>query len=494
MNFMDQDVSFAAPVSTRKWSPQQDAIFSATREPSQNILVQACAGSGKTTTIIEAMNYGGSRPVFLAFNKSIQEELARRIPLGEAKTLNSLGFGAVRRKIPGVKLDVKKNGIFLEKAWTAVGLDSSQWREHGFSAQKLLGLAKNLCVGTPHGPDSSPSVFKDIADAYWYSFPEDIESSILLAVETAFDESVKDQSLIDFDDQLYYPVKYNWPLPTFSDAFVDECQDLSPIQHALLVALGQTGTRIIAVGDRYQAIYGFRGAAQNSMDDLKRLFGMTELPLSTTYRCPQSVVLEAQKFCPSIEARTGAPMGSVLTVDTDPEIFGDGSLILCRNNAPLFRAIMRHVRAKVSIRVLSNFLDSFQGFIKSFKCSTTKQLRGKLEVWYQRESEKAKEDEAWGKLTGIEDRYQTLCVVMEGFDGVGELLDFLRTLGNGTRGPIFATIHKAKGLEAPHIYLLRPDLLPSPFAFSEAQLRQEANLSYVAVTRAMETFTYGAVK
>ena len=494
MNFMDQAVDLSETPS-RKWSPQQGDIFDSIREPSQAILVQAAAGSGKTTTIAEGMKYAGGRPVFLAFNKSIQTELSKRIPLGEAKTLNSLGFGACRSKMGSITLDVKKNSIHLRKAWSEIGLDEDQFRQHGFSAGRMIGVAKNLAIGCEGYSAPDTAAFEDIAEAYWFTFPEEIKDSILLAVKTAFIESVKDQSMIDFDDQLYYPVFYKWPLPSFSDAFVDECQDLSPIQHELLRKLGVQGSRIVAVGDRHQAIYGFRGASHSSMDELKFMFGMLELPLSTTYRCPRLVVTEAQRYCETIFPREGAPLGDVRSISEDPALWqSPDHLILCRNNAPMFRAIMRHVRAKEPVRVLSNFLESFQGFIKSFKCSTIRQLRPKLDSWYEREKDKAEEDEAWGKLSGIEDRYETLCCIMQGFDGVGELLEFLKNLSSGTRGPIFSTIHKAKGLEAPHIHLLRPDLLPSKWAFGEAAQRQESNLSYVAITRAQETFTYGAVK
>ena len=494
MNFLDQEIELTPAHSSRKWSLQQESIFDAVRAQSQAILVQAVAGSGKTTTIVEAMQYGGSRPVFLAFNKSIQTELASRITLGEAKTLNALGFAAVRRHIPAATLDIKKNSIHLQKAWTEIGLNSDQMRQHGFSAGRLMGVAKNMAIGCPNQPASSVEVFADLAETYWFTFPEDIKDAILLATVTAFDRAAGDQNLIDFDDQLYYPVRYEWDLPSFSDAFVDECQDLSPIQHLLLEKLGIKGTRIVAVGDRFQAIYGFRGAAANSMDDLKGMFGMIELPLSTTYRCPQSVVLEAQNYCPDIQARDGAPFGDVIRVHKDPNLWSDGSMILCRNNAPLFRAILRHVRAKEPCRVLSNFLEALQSFIRSFKCSSTGQLRNRLNSWYEKERKKAEEDEAWGKLAGLEDRYETLCVLAAEFKTVDDLLACLKTLSTSARGPIFSTIHKAKGLEAHHTYLLRPDLLPSRFAFGEAAQKQEDNLSYVAITRAQETFTYGAMK
>ena len=77
------------------------------------------------------------------------------------------------------------------------------------------------------------------------------------------------------------------------------------------------------------------------------------------------------------------------------------------------------------------------------------------------------------------------------YETVNQLLDLLKALGLSTRGPIFSTVHKAKGLEAKDVYLLRPDLLPSPWATDEKSIQQENNLLYVAITRAQNTFTYG---
>jgi len=62
---------------------------------------------------------------------------------------------------------------------------------------------------------------------------------------------------------------------------------------------------------------------------------------------------------------------------------------------------------------------------------------------------------------------------------------------NSKSGPILSTIHKTKGLEFDHVYLLRPDLLPAPWVDEddEESMQQEKNLEYVAVTRAKDTFT-----
>jgi superfamily I DNA/RNA helicase len=57
-------------------------------------------------------------------------------------------------------------------------------------------------------------------------------------------------------------------------------------------------------------------------------------------------------------------------------------------------------------------------------------------------------------------------------------------------GTLLSSIHRAKGLEAKRVFILRSDLLPHPMAKSEWAKGQEKNLSYVAKTRAIETLVY----
>ncbi len=55
---------------------------------------------------------------------------------------------------------------------------------------------------------------------------------------------------------------------------------------------------------------------------------------------------------------------------------------------------------------------------------------------------------------------------------------------------VLSSIHKSKGLEYDNVFLLRPDLIPSKFAKTEEELRQENNLMFVAITRAKKEFKY----
>ena len=86
-------------MDARQWSPQQEVVFAWFRDSSRKAaVVRARAGTGKTTVVIEGLSHAPESKVLLcAFVKRIAEELQRRLPKGEAKTLHSVGFGFVLR-------------------------------------------------------------------------------------------------------------------------------------------------------------------------------------------------------------------------------------------------------------------------------------------------------------------------------------------------------------------------------------------------------------
>src|SRR5271166_717215 len=471
----------------RAWSTLQTAICEAVSELQENLLIQAVAGSGKTTTIIEALRYAPGSSLFMAFNKAIAEDIRQRAPAGDVKTLNALGHGLVMGNRGG-KLNARKSLDIIKKIMG----DSSDFKDHGYTLSRVVGLMKNCAFGIYSDVDSQEII--DLIEAYAFEIPFEKLSDFAIICREAFEQSRLKEDEFDFDDQLWLPVANNWAFPAYDNVFIDESQDLSPIQHLMAQRLNAQGGRLVAVGDRHQAIYGFRGASHNSMDELKQMFGMAELPLSISYRCSQSVVLAAQQFCYEIQWRDGAPQGDVLWNNEDPgssKAFAK-YMIVCRNNAPLFREILRCVREKEPCRVMSNFLDSFQSFIRGFKATYTSDLQAKLDRWFEREREAALAKGKKGKLKGLYDKYETIKLLCGEFKLVADMVQMVKALGESTRGPIFATIHKAKGLEHEHVYILRPDLLGGFGDLTKEQQQQEENLHYVAITRAAGTLTYGA--
>jgi superfamily I DNA/RNA helicase len=485
---LDDLAPFEPPAKAKDWSGMQLAVFDAlVADKQQSILVEAVAGSGKTSTIEECTLQDRRSGLYLAFNKAIAD--AARLKMGcEVKTFNGLGHRLWAENRSGAQLDFKK----VSKIIAAIMGEGQDHKDHGWTLARVVGLAKNSGFGLDEQPGEQQ--FIDLIEAYTTDVPFERLPDFGAICREAFERSRLDLATLDFDDQLWTPIREGWEFPRFDNVFPDECQDLNPIQHEMLTRLGQQGARLVAVGDRHQAIYGFRGASHTSMDDLKKLFKMRELPLSISYRCAQAVVKEAQKFCPHIEARPGAPLGEVLEAESDPELFSLDQMVLCRTNAPLFAAVLAHVRARKPCQVLSNFLDSFQGFIRGFKTQYTSDLRTKLDHWYERERDAAQRAGKRGKLWALKDKYETIKLLCEGFLRTEDMLQLLRRLAESRSGPIFATIHKAKGLEAREVYILRPEQLGGFGELSPEQQLQEDNLHYVAITRAAETLTYGATR
>lgn len=120
-----------------------------------------------------------------------------------------------------------------------------------------------------------------------------------LVVEILTD-SITTKHVIDFDDQLYHPVVYELQLhnTSYKYIFVDEGQDLSRVQHQLVVNLAATNSRVCVVGDPLQAIYQFRGADENSMHQLQCTLSARQLHLHTSFRCSHAVTQLVRKLSP----------------------------------------------------------------------------------------------------------------------------------------------------------------------------------------------------
>ena len=90
-----------------KHTEQQEEIFHAIVETESHVIVNAGAGTGKTSTIVEAANrIDSNNAAFLCFNKSIQTELQNRLPDNvDAKTFHAFGFAAIRNAGIRTKVD-----------------------------------------------------------------------------------------------------------------------------------------------------------------------------------------------------------------------------------------------------------------------------------------------------------------------------------------------------------------------------------------------------
>lgn len=280
-----------------------------------NIMVSACPGSGKTTTIMHAFEYCKGREAallppsitYLVFNKRNADEAKGKVPRGvSVSTFHSLGLRALKSAglvLHNVKIDSRKVPRLI---WNALDRDDPDIQP----CIKLVSLLKTL----NNGGEADDETLQALARQYEVDFAN--EHRAFEVVRETLKRSNVDLSTLDFDDMLYLAVLLNAVFEPQDYVFVDEAQDTNEVQGEILARLNKRlppdyeqayhdrgcedllekyKTRYVLVGDPHQAIYGFRGASSDAMTKLATRFACTTLLLSISYRCPQNVVLEAQR-------------------------------------------------------------------------------------------------------------------------------------------------------------------------------------------------------
>lgn len=485
---------------TRIWSHYQEGVFEFVANGSGHGLVEAKPGSGKTTVIEEAVRRVPITETVLAvaFNRHIRDELKRRLEHlvnVQVHTLNSFGNSVCRKylgwykvnewKIRNVlKFDILK---LTKNTWTKEN-NRLFWQTQG-AILKLVPLAKAHMVFTA---DDLLASYMDLAERYDVDIPTDPDLNFENYLLQTFLLEQGKGKVIDYDDQIAMPLRKGWPIPTFNRVFVDESQDLTPAQIELTSRALQGG-RALYVGDRRQAIYQFRGADSKAMENIHMMMDCTPLPLSICYRCSKAVVREAQKIDPELEAWDQAPEGSVSTVATrEFRLKADaGDVVLCRTTAPVVQECLRFIRegkkAVVKGREIGqNLVELVLNLANGNFNMATVDLLDTLMIYYDLETEKNTRAGKEDKQILLDDKVETIKAVAESCKTVGAVKKkFEAIFGDEDRAGItLMTIHKAKGLEAPRVFILRPDQLPHKLAKTEEALQAEENLKFVAITRA----------
>ncbi len=438
----------------KKYSKYQKAIFSRFKESEDNLIIEAVAGSGKTTTIVDLLKDTSGASVFIAFNKHIATELSNRVPVGtECKTLHSLGYSLLRDR----KLDQYKIVNLIQKNYKKIK------ESDAYNYARVISLLK------ANGYFSwENSVVENILAEF------DIDYFDTTFGSAIWNDMLVDHKTIDFDEMIWLPVFTGKASELCYDTiFIDEAQDLSPIQIMFIRMI--KCKRVIAVGDTHQAIYAFRGADKNSMANIKESFNMIEMPLSISYRCKEAIVKEAQKIVPHIEFYSaGGLVSNSKVLHTEP-----GSMILCRVNAPLVKECLGLIKQGKPAIVRGK--DIAEGLIKIIKNNDS------IDAWYSKAISQKGISE--GKKLLIEDKYDTLKYLWKGSKDktISSIKSIFSDSTNSNSTIILSTIHKAKGLEAENVYAIRNDLLPHP---RSNNLVQEQNLKYVLITRAKESLCF----
>lgn len=488
-------------------SKYQKAIYDFVEHESGNLVIQAAAGSGKTTTLVNCIKLipQDKKILLTAFNRDIVLELGKRTKgfnNVDVKTIHGLGLAMLNKNFPKLidgKPDEYKYASHIRnnvKAYATVNVNS-------FSRKDYSKYIDNIVKYVEFGRLYLCQTEKDldfIENRYGIETLGDEKSVAIRVMEWGKDNI----STIDYTDMIWLPnALYLKPLGLIYDyIIIDECQDLNKAERELILKCRKMGTRIIAAGDKMQAVYSFAGADPESFNKLKELEHTTCLPLSISYRCGKKIIDYAKRIVPSIEwNEEGGNMGEILH-GVKLEDVKDGDMMICRNNAPLIQVYKEFLKlgkkAFIRGKDIGNNLKRV--------VSTTKQDRINVDCRSDGVFVRLYDDlfctknnimmkygidaQTAFKNPVIENKLDTikaLEILSEGMNSTDELIEKIDTIfssKNKKDGIALSTIHKAKGLEADNVYIVCPSLMPSKAAQLDWEKRQESNLIYVAYTRA----------
>lgn len=487
-------------------SKYQKAIYDFIKNGKGNLVVEAAAGSGKTTTLIKSLDFiDESKNILLvAFNRDIVAELKKRvkgIDNLEVRTLHSLGYAMITKSLNNhfIETDAFKYTSYINSnihelaSFNTYKLGRKDYIKYVENIKKYVDFARFYLCKNEKDLDF-------IEERYQI---EDIADEKMVAMKV-LEWGKTELDTVDYTDMIWLPNELDLKSNDFSYDWImlDEAQDMNKAQRELVLRCFKDGTRLCAFGDKNQAIYGFSGSDPESFDKLKSLPNTISLPLSICYRCAKNIVDFAQQLVPSIEENGDGRNGEIL-YDVQVDNIKDGDMIICRNNAPLMQIYNSLIKMgkKAFIRGKDIGLN-LKKLVKNTHCENLNVdlsrdgVFSKLyfSLFESVHSLMNKCNIDWNNaitsesITSKIDMINAIEVLSEGINTANELIDKIDNVFSDKKldGIALSTIHKAKGLEANNVYIACKSLMPSKSAKKGWEINQEHNLMYVAYTRAKD--------
>ena len=525
-----------------KLDPEQAAAAASLRGPT---CIIAGAGTGKTRTITHRIAYGiatgyfsANRVLALTYTNKAAAELRTR--------LRTLGAGNVAARTFHAAALAQ-----LEYFWPQyTGAAAPHILES--KARLLAKLAEERKLRL------DAAALRDLAaEIEWRKYsmlsmaeyaqlkrkaPGGLSQPRLIELLTAYEDAKTAANQIDFEDVLVLCLGLLRSEPRalahvhqqYRFFTVDEYQDISPLQHALLdVWLGDRND-ICVVGDPNQTIYSFTGASAVYLQTFEsRYENATVVELTRNYRSTQQIVNFANRLRSSKSSMGGgglSPLQSQGAVGMAPRLqaFGNANEE-CSYLAHQIRSLLQDGARPSQIAVLyrvngqsepmeaalANAQIGYQlkGGVRFFARPEIQAVMRTLRAELSSKSEKPTHqilDEicrglGWSTRApavsgAAREKWESLNALMEILDEMAPGIsaqDFYTELDERARSQhepeasaiTLATIHAAKGLEWDHVFLMgvQEGYLPISYAKTDIDVAEENRLLYVGVTRAKKS-------
>ncbi len=484
-------------VNDQQLTEQQVAII----QSQGNLTINAVAGSGKTTTIIEyaASRPGNTRILYIAFNKSVKLEAARKFAARElsnvkVETAHSLAYKhVVFRHDYKVRAKGYKTGEIVE----LLGLQGTGERHTEYVIANHIDKFITYFCNSDKARVQELNYLDTITDPKTKTFVSSAYSIIENGTRLLLAKMDKGEIEITHD---FYLKKFQLSAPVlpFDYILFDEAQDASAAM--LHVFLSQKATKVI-VGDVHQQIYAWRHAI-NSLHKTN----FNTLQLSASFRFGQDIADLASEVL-----YLKSHLGEFQPVSITGKGKGNKNVVkatIARTNLGLLLKAIDYVTDNRKVKHIY-----FEGNISSYTYAddgtslydVLNLHNGKYENIQDKMIRSMKNiDELEDYIEKTDDKQLSTMVeiVHEYGNEIYDILKLLKKLHTGDEERdkaemIFSTVHRAKGMEYDVVYLVNDFLSEAKLEelkekhqidpaepFNIAKLNEDINLLYVAITRA----------
>ena len=526
-------------------------------EPIKGLLIEALAGTGKSFMLVEICSLLrdlGVKPEevrLVVFGRKNKDDLATKLARigsnwkNSVSTLHSLSYQILRET-----LNVA-NSVFKIESWKykTIAEDFKFIRHFDGWGENRKEVAGTLFIEDCYNDDDPMEILKKIGKvreserdflellelSRLYCLPPTLENLTSLItrhqleiIPTHMIASAATKCLdvgrqvalsnywIDYTD-MSWVLWENRELCTrtlekyrnsFKMVAVDECQDTDILQlNILSLLIDPAKNFLVAVGDKHQAVYSFRGCVSDGVQKFTEMFDCEILQLPVNYRCGRSHLELVRKIFPyiPIEPHPGAGEGEIKILKHSEflSLFQDESksyIGVCRKNAPLLiyaiRLLAAGKPAKIKDKSLGKrVLDEVDRIItkskKPYDVETFPQALADYEAKERDRLLKYKDGEQ--RIALLQDMLVAVLALFEAYQPQ-EFRDwetFVEKIfdeSDGRRCINLYSIHSGKGGEGDVAFIIEPELMPFSHKNQTAEEKeQENNLLYVALTRPKET-------
>lgn len=450
----------------------------------RNLAIEAGAGAGKTTTLTLMAERTVKPGAYLAFNKAIVNESARKLPRSvSAKTVHSHAFRAVghrfAHRLNGQRITSTRQAQILGVNPITIRYgQAAKVLQPGFLVGRVMAGLRNFCQSADPEPGVEHIPYIDGIDEPvpggrgWANNLE-VREHLRRPLARAWADAQDVDGELRYDHAFYLKV---WQLsdPRIPADFVlfDEAQDASPVMLSVIEQQADHA-QLVYVGDSQQQVYDWLGA----VNALQRIPDAERAWLSQSFRFGDAVAEIANVILEELGAElriSGSPgVTSEVTRLEEPDA------VLCRTNATavmrLFQALDAGQRPHLVgggddvLRFANAALQLQDQGWTSYPDLACFRTWGEVQDYVEFDEQ----GQELALLVSLVDKY--------GADRIAEALE--QQVPEHRADLVLSTTHKAKGREWPAVQIA--DDFPTPDPDDGGPLLPpELRLRYVAVTRA----------